>query len=134
MKNRKLIVLAMLLGTLTGLGSAPAHADPVPVPDYCAAPDDLNCTLLVENRIVSGYYCQRVEGQVPRCELFWPFRNPIVNAHAGMGEPGAFPADYLQVKNRAATLERRLLLMRDRLDRKNDRIERLRERIERLRD
>lgn len=57
----------------------------------CAAPDDLGCTVQVENVQAGDNYCQRpVDPAGPGvCHPWWPFTNPTVNAAAA--PPWAFP-------------------------------------------
>lgn len=119
------VPLAFLTGSATG--PTPATADDTAPPAACSAIDDLDCTGTFTNYHTGDQFCQIV-ADVTVCHPFWPFRNPVVNAHAAHGVPGAFPDGYewLRVQaERVETLESRLYRRTRWLELKRERVQRL---------
>lgn len=75
-----LVIAAALLGASqsTATSGTSSKSDPLPT---CETFRSLNCTGTFTNTIRGDMFCRTI-GERTRCETYWPFHNPTVNAHS----------------------------------------------------
>jgi hypothetical protein len=97
MKTIRTAILATLAGVLAGAittgTSASADLDLGSIHTECSKRTDTNCIVWLHGHpqaegpfrvryIDDGQFCvlQRIHNQNLRCENYWPFKNPVINA------------------------------------------------------
>lgn len=129
---RKILTAGLLVaGTISAMPTPAFAADPLP---QCATINSLNCQGTFTNiRRPDGIFIQIVNGTDQEVRMFWPFRNPVINASSAYTDPNAFPADYVTAKTLLSECNATVAEQDGRIDRLRHRVHRQRRTIRHLR-